>query len=134
MTLKKGKILLSSQIMINNPMKLSFKFIFAIVLLLSGLVVSVKSYARCMLDVSDYVGWQIIYEGTVTGYVDEEGKEVDVFDGCVYGRILIVDSIYQVTCAEYSYSYSYRPDIVLISNGISLEACIDGDMYDIREW
>lgn len=88
--------------------------------------------AGCEVDVSDYVGWQIVYSGTVTGYIDENGQEDDSFEGCEYGRVLIVDYSKSVTCAEYNYSYTYHPDIVILSNGISLKACIDDEMYDIR--
>lgn len=78
------------------------------------------------------MGWQIVYEGTVTGYVNENGEMEDSFEGCEHGRVLIVDYDKSITCAEYSYSYAYRPDIVILSNGSSMEACIDDEMYDVR--
>ncbi len=88
--------------------------------------------AGCGVDISDYVGWKIIYSGTVTGYIDDNGKKEDDFEGCEYGRVLIVDYIKRVTCSEYNYSYAYHPDIVVMSNGSSLKACIDNEMYDVR--
>ena len=93
---------------------------------------AVPAEAGCEIDISDYVGWQIIYSGTVTGYIDENGKKEDDFDGCEYGRILIVDYTKKITCAEYNYAYAFHPDIVVLSNGRSLEACIDDEMYDVR--
>ncbi len=93
---------------------------------------AVPAVAGCEVDISDYVGWQIIYSGTVTGYVDENGKKEDSFEGCEYGRILIVDYTKKVTCAEYNYSYAYHPDIVVLSNGSNLKACIDNEIYDVR--
>ena len=93
---------------------------------------SSHAFAGCEVDISDYVGWQIIYSGTVTGYIDEDGVEQDDFEGCEHGRVLIIDYSKTVTCAEYSYSYAYHPDIVILSNGSSMEACIDDDMYDVR--
>lgn len=102
-----------------------------IVLLISIFFLSFKAFAYCEVDVSNYVGWQIIYSGTVTGYITEDGIEESSFEGCEYGRVLIIDYTQQVTCAEYSYSYSFQPDIVVLSNGQSREACIDGDMYSI---
>lgn len=89
-------------------------------------------YAGCEVDISGYVGWQIIYSGNVTGYIDENGVERDDFEGCELGRVLIIDYSKSVTCAEYSYSYSYYPGVVIMSNGISMAACIDGDMYDVN--
>ncbi len=95
-------------------------------------VLASPAEAECEVYISDYVGWTIIYSGTVTGYIDENGREEDDFEGCEYGRILIVDYTKQVICSEYNYSFAYRPDIVVMTNGASLKACIDNEMYDIR--
>jgi hypothetical protein len=101
--------------------------------LFSNLILILPVFS-CEVDISDYVGWEIIYSGTVTGYIDKDNsKEKDSFEGCEYGRVLIVDYNKQITCAEYSYSYSYRPDIVVLSNGYSMEACINDKMYDVRK-
>ena len=91
-----------------------------------------EAIARCEVDVSDYVGWQIIYSGTVTGYYSENGEEKDEFEGCEHGRVLIIDYSNVITCAEYNYSYAYRPDVVILSNGGLMKACINNDMYDVR--
>ena len=96
------------------------------------LIGNTAANARCEMDVSDYVGWQIIYAGTVTGYIDDRGVEKDDFEGCEYGRVLIIDYSMAVTCATYLYSYSYYPDIVILSNGTRMEACINNEMYDIQ--
>ena len=88
--------------------------------------------AGCVIDVSDYVGWQIIFAGTVTGHIDEDGREVDEFEGCDYGRVLIIDYTMAIECAEYSYSYAYHPDIVILSDGNSFVACIDDEVFDVQ--
>ena len=95
-------------------------------------VLALPAEAGCRVDISNYVGWTIIYSGTITGYIDEHGWEKDGFEGCEYGRVLIVDYTKQVTCAEYSYAYAFRPDIVVISNSFGLKACIDNEMYDVQ--
>ena len=87
--------------------------------------------ANCEVDISDYVGWQIIYSGFVTGYIDENGIEQDDFEGCEWGRVLIIDHSEIVICAEYNYSYSYYPNIVILANRDSMAACINDDIYDI---
>lgn len=83
-------------------------------------------------DLSNYVGWTVIYSGTVTGHIDDDGEEQSSFNGCAHGRILIVDYTKTVTCNEYNYSYAYRPDIVVLSDGVSMRACIDDEMYSIH--
>ena len=104
----------------------------AVVLAGLAMVVSGSAHASCEIDIADYVGWKIIYSGTVTGYIDDDGKEEDNFEGCEYGRVIIVDYHKQVICEEYGYSYAYHPDIVVMSNGHSRKACIDDDIYDVR--
>ena len=52
-------------------------------LLIVTVLFSSAAEARCEVDITDYVGWQIIYSGTVTGYLDENGQEEDSFEqGC----------------------------------------------------
>lgn len=87
----------------------------------------------CEVDVSRYVGWEILSAGRVTGYVDDDGTTVDnYFKGCDYGRALIIDGRRSVTCRSFSYSYSYRPQIVILRDGFNWEACIDDKMYRIE--
>ena len=62
----------------------------------------------------------------------DNGQEEDSFEGCDYGRILIVDYNLQVTCSGYGYSYAYRPDIVILSGPYGAKACINDQMYDVR--
>ena len=106
-------------------------FVSVVLTLVAASVIASEAAARCEVDVSDYVGWQIIYSGTVTGYINDRGQEEDSFEGCEYGRVLIVDYTKSVTCAEYSYSYSYMPDIVILANQYSTKACIDNEVYDV---
>lgn len=96
-------------------------------------VLTSPAWSGCEVDVSDYVGWQIIHSGTVTGYIDDNGVEQDSFEGCEWGRRLIIDYSLAVTCATYNYTYSYHPDIVVLSNGSSLAACIEDEMYDVQQ-
>lgn len=97
-----------------------------------ALTFSAQTVAACEVDISDYVGWQIIFEGTVTGHINDYGEMEDGFEGCEHGRVLVWDYDKSITCAEYSYSYAYHPDIVILSDGLSMEACIDDEMYEVR--
>ena len=95
-------------------------------------LVNFSDVTACKTDVSDYVGYQIIYSGTVTGYIDDNGNEESSFEGCEHGRVLVVDYNKQVVCADYGYSYAYNPDIVVLANDDRRVAYINDDMYDIR--
>jgi|TARA_B110001469_G_C9461790_1_gene232668 hypothetical protein len=106
--------------------KKSVFFIFILSLL------NLSNVIACEVDMSDLVGYQVIYSGTVTGHIDNNGQEKDSFEGCEYGRVLIVDNYKQVVCAGYSYSYAYRPDIVVFANGYERKACVDDEVFDLR--
>lgn len=109
---------------------LSRKTILSIVII--AIIFTTPANAGCEVDISDYVGWEIIYSGIVTGYIDGNSLEEGSFIGCEYGRVLILDNKKTVTCDEYNYAYAYRPDIVIMYNGYRLEACIDDEMFEIR--
>jgi hypothetical protein len=96
------------------------------------LLVNSGSVIACEMDISDYVGYQIIYSGTVTGYIDDNGQQQGSFEGCDHGRVLIVDYSKQVICAQYGYSYAYNPDIVVLANNYERVACINDNIYRIR--
>lgn len=87
--------------------------------------------SACDLKVSDFVGWTIIYSGTVTGYTDPDGSQEDDFEGCEFDRILEIDYSQAVRCTEYSYSYAYNPEIVILTRGVNAIACIDNNKYRI---
>lgn len=76
-------------------------------------------------------GYKIIHRGTVTGYIDPDGKRGDDFQGCDFFRKLIIDSQYQVTCSGYAYQYAYRPEVVLMTSGARTKAVINGSVFDV---
>ncbi|QTH21721.1 hypothetical protein HRJ34_26055 [Rhizorhabdus wittichii] len=84
--------------------------------------------AEC--DLGEVVGWTLIAEKTVEGYV-EDGKRDDSYEGCDFDRVLIFTDNTAVRCAEYEYSYAYRPTAYIFANGSLLKACIDDDWIDI---
>lgn len=83
-------------------------------------------------DLSDFVGYTIIGSFTVTGWRDPNGKEGDSFEGCEYDRVIILDDRKILRCATYSYSYSYRPKAVVLSDGSSLKMIVGDNVYDMR--
>jgi hypothetical protein len=86
-------------------------------------------------DLADLKGYTILGSWTVTGWVDpgKNGKKGDSFEGCEHDRILILDDSLTITCAEYSYSYSYRPKAVILSDGSSYKMLLEGHVYSMRK-
>lgn len=83
-------------------------------------------------EASRLIGFTIIASKTITGYVDRDGKRGDSFEGCNYGRKIIFDDRTYLTCSTYSYSYSYRPDAVILSNRTgNWVMFVEGDKYDM---
>lgn len=79
-----------------------------------------------------YVGFTIIYAGEITGWRDENGKKGDAFEGCIFGRVLVIDYSKQVTCSSYGYQYGYHPTAVFLKKGGSLKMIVEGDEYDVQ--
>lgn len=69
---------------------------------------------------------------TVTGYQDQNGKRGDDFEGCDWDRKIILDDSKTLTCATYSYSYSYRPQAVILSNGSDWKMLVGDRVYNMR--
>jgi hypothetical protein len=77
-----------------------------------------------------YVGYTIVAEKTVKGWVDpSKGTQGDSFEGCEYGRQIIFDDNTYLTCTSYSYSYSYRPSALLLSNGTAFVMVVQDEAY-----
>jgi hypothetical protein len=80
-------------------------------------------------DLGDLKGYTVLGAWTVTGWRDANGKKGDSFEGCEFDRVIILDDRLQIKCAEYSYSYSYRPKAVILSAGSSFVMLLGGHVY-----
>lgn len=84
-------------------------------------------------ELADLKGYTILGGFTITGWMDpDKGKKGDAFEGCEYGRVLILDNNLAVTCEEYSYSYSYHPRVVILGDGRSLRMLLGGHLYRVK--
>ena len=83
-------------------------------------------------DFSNYVGYTIVWAGTVTGFQDPDEEPENSFKGCKLNRRLILDNRYSVYCKEYDYTYAYRPEAAVLSNGTSAVLIVDGQQFPIR--
>jgi hypothetical protein len=82
-------------------------------------------------------GWTLVYSGKVTGYVEDDDFDKlksYVFEGCDYDRAIILDSQYQVVCGEYSYSYHYNPQAIVVAKGGELRLIVEGKVYKVRRY
>jgi hypothetical protein len=86
--------------------------------------------ADCAHVLEQLKGWTII---SVTA-VDGE------FEGCDHGRKIKLDDGSVLTCAEYSYTYSYHPDAVVFGkrtpfnghNFISLRLVVEDEIFEME--
>ena len=64
-------------------------------------------------DVADvleeYKGYTIADVKTVDGYIDNDGKRSDSFEGCEFERKIVFTDGTALTCSTYHYHYAYRP-------------------------
>ncbi len=103
---------------------------FALTLIL--FLVTNSAYADTTSQLSHLIGYTIIASKTVFGYLDNNSKKDDSFEGCNYDRVIIFDDNKTLTCAEYGYQYAYRPTAIIISNGSSFKMIVGNDVYDMR--
>lgn len=85
------------------------------------------------LDASDFdevVGWTVL----------ETTQVEDEFEGCDFDKKIRLTNGWVLTCSTYSYSYSYRPEVVIFVKSVShqgqnfwmVKALIDDEFYDMR--
>jgi len=107
-----------------------FKKIIASVFLFFGFQ---TSFAITTFDLSLLVGYQIIHSGYITGYQDanQAAKTDGTFEGCRYDRVIFIDDRFAVYCRNDMYSYGYRPQMVILSNGADAKMIVNDLMFDI---
>lgn len=86
-------------------------------------------------DLANLKGYTILGSWTITGWYDpgKKGSKGDAFEGCEFGRVLILDGNLSITCAEYNYSYSYRPTAVILGDGQSFKMLMGGHVYSMTK-
>ena len=86
--------------------------------------------ARAECDLSELVGYKLIAQKTISGYI-EDGKRSDDFEGCDFDRIIVFSDNTGVLCVGYDYSYSFMPDAYIFANGSLMKMCVEDELYDI---
>ncbi|MEM7020656.1 MAG: hypothetical protein AAF512_25350 [Pseudomonadota bacterium] len=86
----------------------------------------------CNMNVKNTNDYVITHSGKVSGYMSSNGVPRRGFIGCDFNRVLILDNGERVMCAKNVYGYAIDPEIVVISDGRTSEACIAGQRYELR--
>lgn len=84
-------------------------------------------------DLTGLDGYTIVATKTIEGWYDENGEKGDDFQGCDYNRIIIFDDNTRLACGEYSYTYAYRPEAVILFNGSQIKMIVDDETYDMSK-
>ena len=100
---------------------------------LAFLVYLFNGAARAECELSELIGYTMIAEKTVAGFV-ENGKKSDEFEGCDFDRIIIFDDNTGVRCDTYNYSYSYRPSAYIFANRFgAIKMCVEDELFDVTQ-
>ena len=92
------------------------------------------AHADIASDLEQLTGYSIAATKTIVGYRDEDGKTGTDFQGCQYGRKIIFDDNTYLTCSEYNYQYSYRPKVVLLTDGSQIKMVVGDHIYNMRRY
>ena len=97
----------------------------------AGLAVMLVGPAEAQCNLSGLVGYTLIAQKTIDGYVQGEKRGND-FEGCDFDRIIVFDDNTGVRCMTYSYTYSYRPDAYIFATNLgSMKMCVENELYDV---
>lgn len=90
--------------------------------------------ADLVWELDRLVGYTIVEKKTIKGYLDKDKKIKEEFNGCEYDRIIVFTDNTVLKCRSYSYSYSYRPDAIILSSGYSIKMVVGNDIYDMSSY
>ncbi len=91
------------------------KYFFKGILLL---FISISTNADCISALENSIGWTIIDSKIIDGYIKENGKKEDSFEGCNYNRVIYFRDGTTVTCNSYGYQYAYAPTAIILGKSI----------------
>lgn len=81
---------------------------------------------------AEYRDYQVVGTYSVTGYADEDGTRGDHFEGCDYGRMIILNDSQSLTCKSYQYAYEYAPRAEVLRNGSDYVMIVNGVAYRMQ--
>jgi hypothetical protein len=90
--------------------------------LLAGMLLLGIARADDCRSMKKYVGYTIVAVKTIPGS----------FQGCEHGKAIVFEDKTYLTCSEYGYQYSFRPDAVLLVKRSQWVMIVDGTAYEMR--
>ncbi|HEY8289685.1 MAG TPA: hypothetical protein VIG49_10480 [Acetobacteraceae bacterium] len=82
-------------------------------------------------DLSEVVGYQLIFGKTIEAYI-ENGAKTRGFDGCVPDRVLVFTDNTGVRCKSTMVQHLELPQAYLFARSqTDLKLCVDDVMYDV---
>jgi hypothetical protein len=97
------------------------------------LVGTAPLYASTERVLEKLVGYTIAESKTIEGFIDDEGELKKEFNGCEHGRKIVFTDGTFLTCATYSYTYSYRPTAFIVVRRGQIKMIVNNDFYDMRD-
>ena len=91
------------------------------------------AFANLGYEFKQLVGYTISHIKTVDGWYDEDGKSDNNFKGCKRGRIIIFTDKTILGCDEHSYSFSYKPEAIILQRNGDYKMIVGNDVYDMRK-
>ena len=90
-------------------------------------------------DLSMYEGYTFVGSYRITGWYDDNnpmhlGRVFgDSFEGCVYGRAIVLDYNKVLYCSGYGYQYAFNPKAVILSDGMHYIMIVGDEVYNMRK-
>jgi hypothetical protein len=102
--------------------------IYSIVLLF---LISTSAFAFLPHEFNGLVGYTILGTKQITGWFDQNGKKGDSFEGCDYGRTIVLDNDKILVCQNFHFHFAFRPTALILSDGHHYKMIVDDHIYDM---
>ena len=101
-------------------------------LALVGFCMSQPAHADLASRLSRYIGYKIIDVKTIVKYIDRDDNETgNAFKGCNFGRIIIFSDNTSLRCMSFDFTYEYRPEAIILSDGVGYIMIVGEDVYEM---
>ena len=92
------------------------KILLSIILVVFGIS---TAKTDCSYTLENHIGWTIVDSKTIDGYIDQNGKRSDDFEGCDFDRTIVFTDGTAIRCNSFGYQYTFRPKAVILGKVIT---------------